>query len=659
MGRNGMGRGIGGVLVCIVLLTGCFAAAPLPTPVVPPTQPAQPTLTASILPTVTPISSRTATPRPQPSATAASLRSHFTSYTNANFVRALLVAQDGTLWSGGSGGVVAWNVTDGTYKKYTSEDGLDGNSVNAIAQAPDGALWFGTNAGVSRYLNGAWTTVLSGKGISALAATPSGVVWAISRGKLMSFDGILWLNEDVSATALACAPDGSIWAAGSGNVYHYDGAQWTTIPYPAVNGNSFKVSDLNVNALVVDSKGTVWVGTDVALHRYNGRSWSSFNPWKDLQEIGVLSLSVDPMDVIWIGLGNMLGEPGSVDQLASLGMYRFDGAAWNFYPIKDGVLRSEVFAMTWSRDGWGYFGYHGQGISRFDGHDWASFLTKDPLPSNAIGPLAVSSTGVVWAGSDDGIARLDGQVWIVYDDFDGMGTDVRALAIASDETIWASGQGVVVHLRNDVMSTDPEDWVIDAYPAVAGSWSRNVQTIACLPSGRIFFGGTESTLYDGHTWTTISQISPQERIGLTLVSSDASLWAWGNGTPGGLYHTEGQVWHHLGNIFSSVDALGVAPGGAIWLGGTLDGAARYDGKDWVRYTTENGLPSNTVRAILVTHDGLVWFGTDVGLVRYDGATWTTLTTEDGLADNLIFSLAAAPDGSLWIATHAGLSHYVP
>ena len=60
--------------------------------------------------------------------------------------------RDGNLWSAGSGGAVRWDPTDGTYTKYTVDDGLADNQVWFIAVAPDGALWFGTVGGVSRCL---------------------------------------------------------------------------------------------------------------------------------------------------------------------------------------------------------------------------------------------------------------------------------------------------------------------------------------------------------------------------------------------------------------------------------------------------------------------------------------------------------------------------
>ncbi|MBO9616287.1 MAG: hypothetical protein J7619_26570 [Dyadobacter sp.] len=41
------------------------------------------------------------------------------------------------------------------------------------------------------------------------------------------------------------------------------------------------------------------------------------------------------------------------------------------------------------------------------------------------------------------------------------------------------------------------------------------------------------------------------------------------------------------------------------------------------YTSDNGLPQNSVRAIMQDHDGFVWLATDMGLVRFDGQSFVT------------------------------------
>src|SRR5215813_1196996 len=47
--------------------------------------------------------------------------------------------------------------------------------------------------------------------------------------------------------------------------------------------------------------------------------------------------------------------------------------------------------------------------------------------------------------------------------------------------------------------------------------------------------------------------------------------------------------------------------------------AQYSHTVW---QTENGLPQNTVRAILQTQDGYIWLATEEGLVRFDGLSFT-------------------------------------
>jgi ligand-binding sensor domain-containing protein len=48
--------------------------------------------------------------------------------------------------------------------------------------------------------------------------------------------------------------------------------------------------------------------------------------------------------------------------------------------------------------------------------------------------------------------------------------------------------------------------------------------------------------------------------------------------------------------------------------------AQYQVQSW---TTEEGLPQNTVHAIVQTPDGYLWLATLDGLVRYDGVKFTT------------------------------------
>jgi signal transduction histidine kinase/ligand-binding sensor domain-containing protein/CheY-like chemotaxis protein len=136
--------------------------------------------------------------------------------------------------------------------------------------------------------------------------------------------------------------------------------------------------------------------------------------------------------------------------------------------------------------------------------------------------------------------------------------------------------------------------------------------------------------------------------------------------------------------------------GVTGTASALDPARRLT--QLTRKTWNDELPQNTVRAILQTHDGYMWFGTFEGLARFDGVdfavfdrsrtgdlrgtsvnhlledpsgdlwvstnggltrrhngVFATLTTADGLPSDLVNSTHLGPDGSLWIATDSGLA----
>ena len=72
-----------------------------------------------------------------------------------------------------------------------------------------------------------------------------------------------------------------------------------------------------------------------------------------------------------------------------------------------------------------------------------------------------------------------------------------------------------------------------------------------------------------------------------------------------------------------------------------------DGKDFVNFTTADGLVSNGVTDIYRDPDGVMWFGTEGGVSRYDGNQFINLTTTDGLPHNDVWDIHRDPDGVMW------------
>ena len=81
--------------------------------------------------------------------------------------------------------------------------------------------------------------------------------------------------------------------------------------------------------------------------------------------------------------------------------------------------------------------------------------------------------------------------------------------------------------------------------------------------------------------------------------------------------------------------------------GTVPSLRYYLRETW---QTAEGLPQNSVRTIVQTPEGYLWFGTAEGLVRFDGSQFTVYdrTSTPALPSGNINSLAVAADGALWI-----------
>ncbi|HZS45943.1 MAG TPA: two-component regulator propeller domain-containing protein [Blastocatellia bacterium] len=85
----------------------------------------------------------------------------------------------------------------------------------------------------------------------------------------------------------------------------------------------------------------------------------------------------------------------------------------------------------------------------------------------------------------------------------------------------------------------------------------------------------------------------------------------------------------------------------VCLTGSASGQYHFDS-----WTTENGLPHNTINSILQTHDGYLWLASLDGLIRYDGVRFTIFNRSNtpGMKSSRCTSLYEDKNGTLWIGT---------
>ena len=122
-----------------------------------------------------------------------------------------------------------------------------------------------------------------------------------------------------------------------------------------------------------------------------------------------------------------------------------------------------------------------------------------------------------------------------------------------------------------------------------------------------------------------------------------------------------QVWQaREGLPQNSIHAMLQTQDGYLWLG-TQEGLVRFDGVQFTVFDRSNTawLRSNYVQALLEDRDGGLWVGTNGGgVTRRKEDSSLTASTHEGLAGDQVNCLFEDRSGVVWIGTTAGLSRFV-
>ncbi|MCU1292493.1 MAG: putative two-component system sensor kinase [Bryobacterales bacterium] len=98
--------------------------------------------------------------------------------------------------------------------------------------------------------------------------------------------------------------------------------------------------------------------------------------------------------------------------------------------------------------------------------------------------------------------------------------------------------------------------------------------------------------------------------------------------------------------------------GYLWIA-TEGGVARFNGMQFTVFNQENdsAITSNDACCLAEDRTGVLWIGTSDGLLRYAGGAFRRYTTADGLPSPVVSSLAPTDDGFLLVLTGDGLAKY--
>lgn len=272
---------------------------------------------------------------------------------------------------------------------------------------------------------------------------------------------------------------------------------------------------------------------------------------------------------------------------------------------------------------------------------------ENGLPSNEVRAVLIDGEESVWLGfRDDGLVHLSAAGMRRWDSEDGLVSDgVADLHQDRDGRIWAVGLGGYTVL-------DRGEWT--AHTRFGGLEPRVVFSVHEATDGGGFWLGTSAgavRVGDGAPETvTAADGLPHAVVHAVAVGRDGTTWfATRNGLAGD--RGDGIETLYKGTNFRSAV---IGPDGAVWLG-TSDGAWEIRGDERIRH-----LEGRTLVVPLVTGDGMVWAVSEgEGAYRLRAGRWRRFSTADGLPSDTVYDAAQGPDGAIWLATAAGAVRLEP
>jgi signal transduction histidine kinase/ligand-binding sensor domain-containing protein len=307
-------------------------------------------------------------------------------------------------------------------------------------------------------------------------------------------------------------------------------------------------------------------------------------------------------------------------------------------------------------------------------HSLTSWGVANGLQSGAVYALAQDQAGYLWLGTDTGLVRFDG---VLFMPWEAVGpallpkASVRALLVSKDGSVWVGfgDAGGVSRVQGS------EVW---NYGEAEGLSPGVINTIVETPAGTIWAGG-RSGLHrlEAGRWTSGESMGlPGAPVFSAFVDARGRLFV---ATEAGLFARESEghrfkevdvpeapgsqgAYSSLGTNGDAIRAVSVDPKGRLWVTDPMLGFKALDGSRMLSPTGEAG------RGMRLLHDsaGNLWVGLGgqgVWRVKHEAPANRLLvehaTALTGLLGNGVNSLLQDREGNIWAGTLDGLNRLTP
>jgi ligand-binding sensor domain-containing protein len=239
------------------------------------------------------------------------------------------------------------------------------------------------------------------------------------------------------------------------------------------------------------------------------------------------------------------------------------------------------------------------GLSIKNGFTWATYNTSNSaIPSNNVTQLARDSSGHLWLGTDNGIAKWDGTTMTAY---------------------------FTNQIQNNFY-----------FPAMSSPSFMVMDNAGDLWLTKYFNNNAKLHL-DLCSSSWVGTGTPMWHSTGIVKGNNGNIWICSNGLQGPIKEFNGSNWTtHLNKNFT---CIAKAPNGDIWAGSERHpddinsdgiGLFRYNGSTWVTYNSSNSnIRTTNIYDMVFASTGKAWLSTEGGIATFDGTNWILYSLAGG------------------------------
>jgi ligand-binding sensor domain-containing protein/signal transduction histidine kinase len=351
--------------------------------------------------------------------------------------------------------------------------------------------------------------------------------------------------------------------------------------------------------------------------------------------------------------------------------------AFRSYQVSDGLAHGVVISLHQDAKGYLWLATY-EGLSRFDGYRFTNYGADAGLGHAVVNDVASDRRGQLWVAlNGGGVARLvDGAAahdigsakgaasaaafttYLLEPAAQHPANAVNRILFDADNRLWCVTDAGLYRARNVEVASLVFERV------VAGSVPYFNNAALADNRGRLWFGvgnqviqvaggrmttyrpahGTDPRRHDAAAWQDIHTIVEDER-GRVLAAETTGLYEFVDTA-----EDASDAWRRWPlDVPVEQGIRGIAParGGGLWIA-TIAGLIRYSESGSKLYTTENGLSSNRLRALLRDREENLWIATEgSGLSKLSAEGSVSYTTLQGLPSPEVYHLVEGRDGRMY------------